>query len=119
MQATETQSNLLLLDRRMQSLVVNYLPKGKALEDLSEFFRLFADVTRLKILSALSISPMCVTDLARVLEMNQTTLSHQLKFLRDSALVTTFRLGKIVFYRIDSEKVDKMMLSCMDLACIS
>ena len=58
---------MLLLDRRMQNLVLNYLPKGRALEDLVNFFSLFSDPTRLKIISALSISPMCVTDLARIL----------------------------------------------------
>ena len=110
---------LLLLDDKTKSMVEEYAPSRKTLEKLSRTFALFSDVTRLRIISALCVSDMCVTDLARVLEMNQTTLSHQLKFLRDSALVTTFRLRKIVFYRIDSEKVDKMMLSCMDLACIS
>ena len=110
MQATETQSNLLLLDRRMQSLVVNYLPKGKALEDLSEFFRLFADVTRLKILSTLSISPMCVTDLARILMLNQTTVSHQLKTLKSLNMVQAKRQGKIIFYQLSDKKLNEIML---------
>ena len=110
MQATETQSNLLLLDRRMQSLVVNYLPKGKALEDLSEFFRLFADVTRLKILSALSISPMCVTDLARILMLNQTTVSHQLKTLKSLNMVQAKRQGNIIFYQLSDKKLNEIML---------
>lgn len=101
---------MLLLDRRMQNLVLNYLPKGRALEDLVNFFSLFSDPTRLKIISALSISPMCVTDLARILCLNQTTISHQLKTLKVLSAVTTKRQGKIVFYQIADQKINEIIL---------
>ncbi len=101
---------MLLLDRRMQNLVLNYLPKGRALEDLVNFFSLFSDPTRLKIISALSISPMCVTDLARILCLNQTTISHQLKTLKVLGAVTTKRQGKIVFYQIADQKINEIIL---------
>lgn len=101
---------MLLLDRRMQNLVLNYLPKGRALDDLVNFFSLFSDPTRLKIISALSISPMCVTDLARILCLNQTTISHQLKTLKVLGAVTTKRQGKIVFYQIADQKINEIIL---------
>ena len=101
---------MLLLDRRMQNLVLNYLPKGRALEDLVNFFSLFSDPTRLKIISALSISPMCVTDLAHILCLNQTTISHQLKTLKVLGAVTTKRQGKIVFYQIADQKINEIIL---------
>ena len=101
---------MLLLDRRMQNLVLNYLPRGRALEDLVNFFSLFSDPTRLKIISALSISPMCVTDLARILCLNQTTISHQLKTLKVLGAVTTKRQGKIVFYQIADQKINEIIL---------
>lgn len=101
---------MLLLDRRMQNLVLNYLPKGRALEDLVNFFSLFSDPTRLKIISALSISPMCVTDLARILCLNQTTISHQLKTLKVLGAVSAKRQGKIVFYQIADQKINEIIL---------
>jgi len=71
-------SNMLLLDKRTQVLVENYIPSPEILGDLSCFFSMFADETRLKMLSALAISEMCVTDLSEVLEINQTTISQWL-----------------------------------------
>ncbi len=101
---------MLLLDRRIQGMVSSYLPKGKALEDLVDFFSIFSDSTRLRMLSALSISPMCVTDLARILQLNQTTVSHQLRLLRRGGAVTSSRQGKIVFYSIADQKINEIML---------
>ena len=70
----------LLLDRRTQGLVEDYVPEGDILRSLVRFFSIFSDGTRLRILSALAISEMCVTDISRVLGINQTTVSHQLRF---------------------------------------
>lgn len=103
-------SDLLLLDHRTQSLVEAALPDAGILERLVEFFAVFSDGTRLKILSALSVSEMCVTDLARVLKMNQTTVSHQLRYLKTSGFVTVHRLGKVVFYQLAKEEVNTVLL---------
>ena len=61
-----------------------------------------ADATRVRILSALAITEMCVTDISRVLEINQTTVSHQLRLLKNLNAVTTKRQGKIVFYALNN-----------------
>ena len=65
--------------RKKQRDINYYMPEKNVLEDLANFFSIFADATRIKILSALSVSEMCVNDIASVLELNQTTVSHQLK----------------------------------------
>ena len=74
----------LLLDRRTSGVVQGGVPAGETLSSLVRFFSVFSDATRLRILSALAISEMCVTDLSRVLAINQTTVSHQLRHLKDS-----------------------------------
>ncbi len=100
----------LLLDRRTQSMVEGYVPSGEILTSLVRFFSIFSDGTRLKILSALAISEMCVTDISRVLEINQTTVSHQLRFLKDAGMVRTQRHGKIIFYSVVNEVVNDVLL---------
>ena len=69
-----------------------------------------ADATRLRILSALAISEMCVTDISRVLGINQTTVSHQLRFLKDAGIVRCERHGKIIFYMPSGETVNEILL---------
>ena len=100
----------MLLDKRLQNIVLTYMPKGKALDDLVNFFSIFSDGTRLKILSALSVSSMCVSDLAKLLCLNQTTVSHQLKLLKSLGAVSAKRQGKIIFYSIADEKLNEIML---------
>ena len=68
----------------------------------------------LKILSALSISPMCVTDLSRILKLNQTTVSHQLRTLRNGGAVKGIRQGKITFYRVKSQEISDFLLKGLE-----
>ena len=100
-----------LLDKKTQRDISFYLPDKGTAQTLAELFALFADTSRLRMLSALSISEMCVTDLAAVLEMNQTTVSHQLKLLKNTGLVDFTRQGKTIFYRLASAKINEVMLS--------
>ena len=103
-------SNMLLLDKRTQNLIEDYMPSMDIISDLSCFFSVFADETRLKILSALSISEMCVTDLALVLEINQTTISHQLRILKNLSIVKIRRQGKVIFYSLRNELLNEILL---------
>ena len=68
--------------------------------DLSNLFKMFADNTRLKILWALSQEEMCVCDLAALLGMTKSAISHQLKSLRLANLVKFIRQGKVVYYSL-------------------
>ncbi len=100
----------LLLDKRTQGVIEGYVPDGEILSSLVRFFSIFSDGTRLRILSALAISEMCVTDISRVLNINQTTVSHQLRFLKDAGMVNTHRQGKIIFYSLVNEVVNDVLL---------
>ena len=108
----------LLLDKRTQTLVENYVPKGDILEGVVCFFSVFADYTRIKIMSALAISELCVTDISRILDINQTTVSHQLRFLKSAGIVRSCRQGKIVFYSLANESVNDVILKGVEfLGC--
>ena len=72
---------------------------------LAEFFKVFGDPTRLNILYALSISEMCVCDLAALLSMSQSAISHQLKVLRQARLIKYRREGKVIYYSLDDDHI--------------
>ncbi len=111
-------SQMLLLDKRTQNLIEDYVPQGEILEGIVCFFSVFSDSTRVKILSALAISELCVTDLARILRLNQTTTSHQLRFLKSAGIVKSVRQGKIVFYSLADDSVNDVLLKGVEfLGC--
>ena len=87
------------------------MPEENVLESLANFFSIFADATRIKILSALSVSEMCVNDIANILELNQTTVSHQLKSLKTVGAVKYRRDGKIIFYSIADNVINDCLLN--------
>lgn len=84
---------------------------GEKLGQLSDFYKLLGDPTRLRILSALAASELCVCDLAETLQMNQSAISHQLRVLRAGNLVTYRRKGKMAIYRLDDEHVANIIAS--------
>ena len=100
----------LLLDARTQDMIEGYVPDGEVLASLVRFFSIFADSTRLRILSALAISELCVTDISRVLDINQTTVSHQLRYLKNVGIVKASRLGKVIFYSLKNDTVNDVLL---------
>ena len=100
----------ILLDRRLQEMVNEYVPSGEILDDLVCFFSIFSDYTRLKMISALAISEMCVSDLSKVLKLNQTTVSHQLRLLKNLSAVKTKRQGKVVFYSLRNDALSDVLL---------
>lgn len=100
----------LLIDRRIEEMVNDYVPQGEILDDLVCFFSIFSDYTRLRIISALAISEMCVSDLSKILKLNQTTVSHQLRFLKNLNAVKTKRQGKVVFYSLRNETLSDVLL---------
>ena len=82
-----------------------HMPDSRTLDRLSELFRLFGDPTRVRILCALFESEMCVCDIAALLEMGQSAISHQLRLLKAGGLVRSRREGKSVFYSLDDDHV--------------
>lgn len=81
------------------------MPPEEDLYDLAELFKVFGDSTRIKILYALFAAELCVGDIAQLLGMSQTAVSHQLRVLRTNKLVKGRKEGKIVFYSLSDDHV--------------
>ena len=84
------------------------MPQEESLYDLAELFKVFGDTTRIKILWALDESEMCVCDIANLLGMTQSAISHQLRILKQADLVKNRRDGKVVYYSLDDEHVQQI-----------
>lgn len=77
--------------------------------EMADFYKIMGDNTRISILHALSFSEMCVCDISMLLQMNQSTISHQLKTLRQTRLVKNRREGKVVYYSLNDNHVQKII----------
>ena len=99
-----------LLSKKSRELIEDYVPQGEILDELVCFFSIFSDYTRIKMVSALAISEMCVSDLSKVLKLNQTTVTHQLRLLKNLNAVKTKRQGKIVFYSLRNDALNDVLL---------
>ena len=77
--------------------------------DLAELFKVFGDSTRIKILYVLFESELCVCDIAQLLGMTQSAVSHQLRILKSNKLVKFRREGKTVFYSLDDDHVRSIL----------
>lgn len=89
--------------------VLSELPAEERLYDLAELFRMFGDTTRIRILYLLFESELCVCDLAKLLGVTQSAVSHQLRALKDAKLVRFRRAGKTVFYSLDDDHVRSIL----------
>ncbi len=87
------------------NMVKSKMPKEETLYDLAELFKVFGDSTRIRILWALDESEMCVCDIASLLNMTQSAISHQLRVLKQAKLVKNRREGKVVYYSLDDDHV--------------
>lgn len=89
--------------------VLRRMPEEELLYDLAEFFKVFGDSTRIRILYALKENELCVCDIANLLELTQTAVSHQLRVLKSSKLVKARRSGKTVFYSLDDDHIHSIL----------
>ena len=85
------------------------MPQYTDMNDLAELFKIFGDTTRINILSALFEEEMCVCDIAYLLNMTQSAISHQLRVLKQARIVKNRKDGKVVFYSLDDEHVKRIM----------
>ncbi len=83
-------------------------------QELAGVFKVLGDGTRLRILLALCRSELCVCDLTRVLDMNTSAVSHQLRLLRAAKLVKYRREGKNVFYSLDDQHVQTLLAQALE-----
>ena len=93
------------LHREKLELVNRQMPPETELYDLAELFKTFGDSTRIRILFVLFEAEVCVCDLAQVLNMTQSAVSHQLKILKQNRLVKCRREGKSIFYSLADDHV--------------
>ena len=94
--------------------VLQEMPDEDTLYDLTELFRIFGDSTRIRILYVLFEAEMCVCDIAAVLGMTQSAISHQLRALKNARLVKGRREGKTVFYSLADDHVKTIIHQGLD-----
>ncbi len=94
--------------------VLSQQPDDEILYDLAELFKVFGDSTRIKILYSLFENELCVYDIARLLNLSQSSVSHQLRILKTSKLVKFRREGKSIFYSLDDEHVREIISMGME-----
>jgi ArsR family transcriptional regulator len=97
--------NCTIIHEDVVNIVKEKIPQEEILYDLAELFKVFGDSTRIKILCALFQSEMCVCDIAALLGMTQSAVSHQLKVLKNTRLVKFRKEGKVVYYSLDDDHV--------------
>lgn len=102
------------LDTTELSKIDSQIPEDEILYDLADLFKIFGDTTRIKILYALREAELCVGDLAELLKMNQSAVSHQLKILKQSKLVKFRREGKTIWYSLADNHVVTIIDQGMD-----
>ena len=89
--------------------VNSQIPDETKLYELADFFKVFADSTRIRILYVLKCSEMCVCDIAQILNMSQSAISHQLRVLKQMKLVKNRRDGKTIFYSLADDHITTIL----------
>ena len=90
-------------------MVKEKMPEDGLIYDMAEFFKVFADSTRMKIIYALLEEELCVCDIADIVGTTQSAISHQLRLLKQSKLVKFRREGKTIFYSLDDEHIEQIV----------
>lgn len=90
------------------------MPSQETIEALADFYKVFGDVTRIKILYVLWQAELCVCDLAEVVGMTQSAISHQLRVLKQMKLVKNRREGKTVYYSLADDHIQTILNQGME-----
>lgn len=96
-----------------EKILDEYMPPAAVTDELADFFGLFADRTRMRILSLLTISELCVNDISFVLDLNQSTVSHQLRNLKDSNIIDCYKNGKKTVYFVSNKKIENLFMQAV------
>ena len=97
-----------VVDEKAVNACKKKMLKEKDYDEMSLIFDMFGDSTRLKIMSCLFTSELCVSDIATLLEMSTSAVSHQLASLKKTKLVTTRKIGKNVYYSMADEHIENI-----------
>ena len=96
------------LDSERLLNILKKLPKEELLYELAEFFKIFGDSSRIRILSLLQQEKLCVGEISELLNLSTSAVSHQLRILRQARLVRYKKIGKEVFYELDDDHIEKI-----------
>lgn len=108
MTVSEYKCDCTVVNEDLVNTVREKMVEEEVLYDLADFFKVLGDSTRIRIICALFESELCVCDIANVLNMTQSSISHQLKTLKQARLVKSRRDGKVMYYALDDEHVQKI-----------
>jgi DNA-binding transcriptional ArsR family regulator len=97
------------VDRERAAVARKAIHDGTTLRALEETFKVLGDVTRLKICLALARRELCVSDVAAIIEMSESAVSHQLRLMKAMRLVTYRKQGKMTYYMLDDEHIEDLM----------
>ncbi len=103
-----------MIDCKDEILIKKYIPCADDLKNMSSFFYAFSDFTRLKIIILLTMKSLCVGEISNILNINQTTVSHQLKILKSLNIVEGDRDGKNVTYYIKNINIENVLNATVD-----
>lgn len=106
--------DVICVHKDMIQKVKELLPEEELIKELADFYKVFGDATRVKILCVLLESEMCVCDLAELLEMTQSAISHQLRVLKQIKLVKNRREGKTVYYSLADGHIQNIISQGME-----
>lgn len=99
----------IIINKEVVDKVSKSMIDDEKIFELADVFKLFGDTTRMKIFCALKESELCVYDIAYITKCTQSAISHQLKLLKDSNLIKGRKEGKIVYYSLDDDHVEKIL----------
>lgn len=114
MENTMEENAYIYVDEATLKNVDEKMPPEEELQDLADFFKVFGDATRLKILYVLLCSEMCVYDISTILGMSQSAISHQLRVLKQMDLVKNRREGKTIFYSLADDHITTILSQGLD-----
>jgi len=97
-----------LSDSKILEKAKRIIPKNGECEKISEIFKALGDPNRLKVVKALTAGELCSSDVAQIMEMENSTVSHQLKYLKTSGIISSRKEGKFIYYTIENECVKKL-----------
>ena len=97
-----------VVHKELVDLAISQMPDDTVIDGISSFYKIMGDPTRCRIISALLEREMCVCDLANVLSMSKSSISHQLSKMKESGILKSRKEGKVVYYSLDDDHVSEI-----------
>ena len=101
--------SVIAINRKTVDKVLSRLPEIEQTAEMSDFFKVLADPTRLQIVQALTLEELCVCDLSAIVNVSVSAISHQLRLLRNMKIVKNRKTGKMVYYSLDDDHINRLI----------